>query len=414
MPRMSQRRVAVASRTEEEAGDGDLSFMNRMAGIYTDELGPSGPPPSAVELARKNFAFEWRELVAATPFGGGGTARASFFALPATTAREDAIAALTLSNRAVARRERRRTQVDAPIAVLVPYKFLCLVLDVLFENRPIARFWFLENVARMPYFAYISMLHLYETLGWWRRSAEAKRVHFAQEVNEFHHLLVMENLGGDNRWSDRFFAQHSAVLYFWVLVGLWVLSPTTAYTFSELIEAHAVDTYSEFVDANRAELAAMDAPRIAVDYYAGEQFAALRDDMRTSERVRAYPCETLLDVFENIRDDEVEHASTAAACSDPDVVVSAPGQERNAAAALAALAAAARYFGADAVVTELDLDVGEMLGLSALLAQLQSLPELAPTFTDALEYAADALDLVRSVDAAAVADALHRLLPFLT
>lgn len=30
------------------------------------------------------------------------------------------------------------------------------------KHRPIARFWFLETVARMPYFSYISMLHFYE------------------------------------------------------------------------------------------------------------------------------------------------------------------------------------------------------------------------------------------------------------
>ncbi len=34
----------------------------------------------------------------------------------------------------------------------------------------------LEVVARMPYFAYISMLHLYESLGWWRAGAELRRV----------------------------------------------------------------------------------------------------------------------------------------------------------------------------------------------------------------------------------------------
>ena len=28
----------------------------------------------------------------------------------------------------------------------------------------------------MPYFAYISMLHLYESLGWWRAGAELRRV----------------------------------------------------------------------------------------------------------------------------------------------------------------------------------------------------------------------------------------------
>ena len=38
------------------------------------------------------------------------------------------------------------------------------------------RFWVLEVVARMPYFAYISMLHLYESLGWWRAGAELRRV----------------------------------------------------------------------------------------------------------------------------------------------------------------------------------------------------------------------------------------------
>ena len=33
----------------------------------------------------------------------------------------------------------------------------------------------------------------------------------------------MESLGGDQRWSDRFLAQPSAVLHFWVLVALWLL-----------------------------------------------------------------------------------------------------------------------------------------------------------------------------------------------
>lgn len=43
---------------------------------------------------------------------------------------------------------------------------LLLLLSILL--RPIQRFWFLEMVARMPYFSYITMLHLYETFGWWR------------------------------------------------------------------------------------------------------------------------------------------------------------------------------------------------------------------------------------------------------
>lgn len=55
----------------------------------------------------------------------------------------------------------------------------------------------------------------------------------------------MESLGGDQLWIDRFMAQHAAIVYYWILVLLFVVSPQLAYNFSELIEAHAVDTYGE-------------------------------------------------------------------------------------------------------------------------------------------------------------------------
>ncbi|CAN0361403.1 unnamed protein product, partial [Hapterophycus canaliculatus] len=37
---------------------------------------------------------------------------------------------------------------QTPWFVMVPYKVLCWFLDVVFEDRPIQRFWFLETVAR--------------------------------------------------------------------------------------------------------------------------------------------------------------------------------------------------------------------------------------------------------------------------
>jgi hypothetical protein len=37
----------------------------------------------------------------------------------------------------------------------------------------------LEEVARMPYFSYVSMLHLYETLGWWRAGADLRKIQYA-------------------------------------------------------------------------------------------------------------------------------------------------------------------------------------------------------------------------------------------
>jgi ubiquinol oxidase len=79
---------------------------------------------------------------------------------------------------------------DAPWYIQWAYTFLCWILDVIYEGRPIQRFWVLEEVARVPYFAYISMLHLYESLGWWRAGAALRKVHFAEEWNELHHLQV--------------------------------------------------------------------------------------------------------------------------------------------------------------------------------------------------------------------------------
>lgn len=73
---------------------------------------------------------------------------------------------------------------------------LVFVTDIIYHNRPYPRFYVLETIARVPYFAYLSVLHLYETLGIWRK-ADWLKVHFAETWNELHHLLIMESLGGD-------------------------------------------------------------------------------------------------------------------------------------------------------------------------------------------------------------------------
>ena len=198
----------------------------------------------------------------------------------------------------------------APWVIKGPYFALCYMLDTIFDGRPLARLWFLETVARVPYFSYISMLHLYESLGWWRIGATVKRVHFAEEWNELHHLLIMESLGGDRRWIDRFMAGHSAVIYYWVLILMWLMSPTLAYNFSELIEAHAVDTYGQFVDENAERLRTLPAPAIAKRYYSTDLY--LYDEFQTAraQGSRRPVIESLYDVFSAIRDDEAEHVNT--------------------------------------------------------------------------------------------------------
>lgn len=110
---------------------------------------------------------------------------------------------LRLSNEAVANREREREfrdgRTDANPFVRFVYDVTCQILDVLFDGRPIQRFWYLETVARMPYFAFSSCLHLYATLGWYR-SPTMMNMHHAEELNEAYHLAVMESLGGDKSW----------------------------------------------------------------------------------------------------------------------------------------------------------------------------------------------------------------------
>jgi hypothetical protein len=62
-----------------------------------------------------------------------------------------------------------------------------MVFDTIFAEdtteRAFARFWALETIARMPYFSYLSVLHFYETLGWWRKS-DYLRIHFEETWNE--------------------------------------------------------------------------------------------------------------------------------------------------------------------------------------------------------------------------------------
>uniref|UniRef100_A0A383VUK8 Ubiquinol oxidase n=1 Tax=Tetradesmus obliquus TaxID=3088 RepID=A0A383VUK8_TETOB len=232
------------------------------------------------------------------------------------------LAQLKLSNKAVWDREHAREAagggVDTPWFVKGIYLSLCVFLDVAYDNRPLQRFWFLETVARMPYFSYITMLHLYESFGWWRAGAELRKVHFAEEWNEMHHLQIMESLGGDQLWVDRFMAQHAAIVYYIILVGLFTLSPQLAYNFSELIEAHAVDTYGEFADANKELLQTLPPPLVAAQYYLSGDYY-LFDEFQTSlsgGSLRTPKCDTLYDVFINIRDDEGEHVKTMAACQD--------------------------------------------------------------------------------------------------
>ena len=118
------------------------------------------------------------------------------------------------------------------------YNIICFFYPVTGGKRDFARFYVLETVARVPYFAYLSVMHLRydiikilqleidftirfltlfvsficslfvtinnhrETFGE-RGLGENMRTHYAEADNELHHLLIMESLGGNENAIDR-------------------------------------------------------------------------------------------------------------------------------------------------------------------------------------------------------------------
>ncbi|KAK3036956.1 hypothetical protein RJ639_030921 [Escallonia herrerae] len=188
------------------------------------------------------------------------------------------------------------------------------VLDTLYHDRDYPRFFVLETIARVPYFAFMSVLHMYESFGWWRR-ADYLKVHFAESWNEMHHLLIMEELGGNAWWFDRFLAQHIAVFYYFMTAFMYTLSPRMAYHFSECVEGHAFETYDKFIKARGEELKKLPPSKVAVKYYT-EDDMYLFDEFQTARapNSRRPKIENLYDVFLNIRDDEAEHCKTMKAC----------------------------------------------------------------------------------------------------
>ncbi|HIK41432.1 alternative oxidase [Thermoleptolyngbya sp. M55_K2018_002] len=195
---------------------------------------------------------------------------------------------------------------------------LVFVINQIYHDRPIPRFYVLETVARVPYFSYLSVLHLYETLGLWRR-VEWLKVHFAESWNELHHLLIMEALGGSQHWGDRLLARSVALLYYWIIVALYIISPKSAYRFMELVEEHAYHTYDLFLVQEGETLKAQPAPQVALEYYqTGDLY--LFDAFQTAHRPqeRRPAINNLYDVFVAIRDDEREHVKTMVACQQAD------------------------------------------------------------------------------------------------
>jgi len=203
------------------------------------------------------------------------------------------------------------------------YDVICLLYPVQGDDRDFARFYVLETVARVPYFAYLSVLHLRQTFGErYPSMSERMRTHYAEADNELHHLLIMESLGGNSKSIDRTLAQTMAFFYYWYVVVIYVWNEPAAYHMSELIEDHAFDTYSDFVANHEDMLKAKPVPAIARKYYEEDNpfifdlYCTVEEDPESGIVVEG-PCssrrpklESLYDVFVCIREDEKEHWKT--------------------------------------------------------------------------------------------------------
>ena len=125
------------------------------------------------------------------------------------------------------------------------------ILDFLYRGRDYPRFWVLEEIARAPYFAFLSVLHFRESMG--LRGPEhlyLMKQHFEQSVNETEHLEYMESRGGNSYWIDRFVAKHLVLIYYWSNVVYYGLAPRLAYHLSYEVEVHAASTYAKFLAYN--------------------------------------------------------------------------------------------------------------------------------------------------------------------
>lgn len=112
---------------------------------------------------------------------------------------------------------------------------------------------------------------------------------------------------------------HTSIMYSCIpnLKIVYFFSPPVAYHLSELIEDHAFDTYSGYLEKYGEELKKQPVPAIANKYYVEDNpflfdlFCTVKDkDDDGNFSNRRPKLETLYDVFCNVRDDEKEHWKT--------------------------------------------------------------------------------------------------------
>jgi hypothetical protein len=189
----------------------DYGFVSRSEGANFSEFEMSdiagydyGPPANVWMLGWGQF---WRNLNA---IKGEYNDEPDIYLTPRQEELCEIMYSLTLDSDEIWKRE-ETTGVEGPWIIKAPYFVLCWLLDTLFKGKYVfSRFFLLETVARVPYFSYISMIHLYETLGTTtHRAMQILRVHVCTPVIDFPHPITLSNIiirtkdsGDDLRMSN--------------------------------------------------------------------------------------------------------------------------------------------------------------------------------------------------------------------
>lgn len=169
-------------------------------------------------------------------------------------------------------------------------------------NQSYNKFYMLETIARIPYFSYLSTLHLYQSLGL-HPALELLDLHYKETVNEQYHLMVMEELCGVVRWYEILILRFVSIIYYLLAFLLYILCPTSGYYLMEVVETYAANSYTKFLNKNEKELKSTLASGFSLKYF----FSAKGRMVETDKDKNYKP--TLYDVFVSIRNDELVHTS---------------------------------------------------------------------------------------------------------
>jgi ubiquinol oxidase len=200
------------------------------------------------------------------------------------------------------------------------FKLVVFVFDKFYGYQDYRRFYVLESIARVPYFAYLSVLHMYQTFGR-HPGIELLDLHYKESVNEAYHLAIMEELRGNEFWYDRWLAKLLGVAYYWATAILYLLTPSSGYYLMQQVEQEAASSYDKFIDLHKTKLVSQGLGLAAKKYYFSKR-ARMTPPVNKDEP-------TMLDVFKAIRDDELVHVEDMRSCEQmPSLYSEHPGVEQ--------------------------------------------------------------------------------------